>query len=224
MSWQILIPTIPHRHAKLCGLLEVLDAQMRPGVRVMVYRDNLEVSYAGKLQALYDAATADYVSSLADDDSVAPDFIPAVCEAMEQDPDYVGFRVRYTEAGVPQLPVIHSLACGGWRQDAAGLYRDYMYYNPVRRSLAQRVKFRGPYCDEEWAQDMRSLGVAATQVYIDREMLYYQRDSADNFHTPRRPVPEETILPLPSYPWLDTLGEPGAHPALLPHLRGRGLG
>ena len=47
-----------------------------------------------------DMATADYTSHLANDDSVAPDFIPRVLEAMESDPDYVGFKVRYTEAGV----------------------------------------------------------------------------------------------------------------------------
>lgn len=42
VTWQILIPTIPHRHDKLAGLLETLDAQMRPGVGVLAYRDNLE--------------------------------------------------------------------------------------------------------------------------------------------------------------------------------------
>ena len=50
---------------------------------------------------------------------------------------------------------------------------------------------------------MRSLGAAVTEVFIDSEVLYYQRTPADNFHTPRRPLPGDAIPPLPSYPWLD---------------------
>lgn len=203
--WQILIATIPHRHLKLADLLQVLDAQMLPDVRVLVYRDNLEASYAGKLQALMDAATATYVSVLSDDDSVSPDFLPRVHTAMESDPDQIGFRVRYTEAGVRQQPVIHSLACGGWLDTPAELRRDIMYFNPMRRELAQLARFRGFGCDAEWADDLRALGCVKTEVLIDDEVFYYQRDSADNFHSPRQPLPPETILPLPVYPWLDVL-------------------
>jgi hypothetical protein len=203
--WQILIPTIPHRHAKLSGLLRQLDAQMQLGVQVVVYRDNLETSYAGKLQALMDAATGVYVSVLSDDDGVCPDFLPRVYAAMDSGPDQVGFRVRYTEAGVRQQPVIHSLTCGGWSDGAAELRRDIMYFNPVRRELAQRARFRGPYCDAEWAEDLRALGCIQTEVFIDAEMLYYQRDAADNFHTPRQPAAAGQILPLPRYCWLAEL-------------------
>ncbi len=205
MIWQILIPTIPHRHVRLCGLLQVLDAQMRPDVRVTVYYDNLQASYRSKLQALYDAATADYVSSLADDDSVAPDFIPKVLNAMSEQPDQVGFRVRYTESGIRALPVIHSIRCGGWYQDGAGLYRDHMYYNPVRRELAQQVRFRGVACDEEWAEDLRKLGIVKTEEFIDEEVFYYQRTITDNFDTPKSPYSADQIPPLPEYPWLDVL-------------------
>jgi hypothetical protein len=206
VTWQILIPTIPHRHDKLCALLAVLDAQVQPGVRVLVYRDNLQVSYAGKLQALYDAATADYVSSLADDDSVSPVFVTRVMDAIARSrPDQVGFRVLYTEAGVRQMPVIHSITTPGWGAGGAGLFRDHCYYNPVRRELAQQVKFRGPYCDEEWAEDLRNLGIIKTEEFIDEEIFWYQRNPADNFHSARQPFPEDAIPPLPRYPWLDVL-------------------
>jgi hypothetical protein len=202
MRYQILVPHIPHRHKKLLELLDVLAAQMRPDVEVLVYTDNLDVSYAEKCQTLADMATADYTSHLANDDSVAPDFIPRILEAMEQGPDYVGFRVRYTEAGVRQQPVIHSLDCGGWFDEPHLLLRDLMYYNPIRRVLAQQVKFRGPFCDIEWADDLRALGVVKREVFIDDEMLYYRRDSSDNFHTPRVPMPADEIPELPEYPFV----------------------
>ena len=197
-----MIPHIPHRHAKLVELLDILAAQMRPGVEVLIYTDNLQASYADKCQALADAATADYTSHLANDDSVAPTFVPRIMEALGQDPDYVGFKVRYTEAGVLQQPVIHSLKCGGWFENGGNLYRDLMYYNPIRRELADMVRFRGPYCDVEWADDLRATGCVKTEVFIDEELHYYRRDSSDNFHTNRQPVPEADIPALPTFPFV----------------------
>jgi hypothetical protein len=58
VRYQILIPHIPHRHDKFCQLLETLKPQMRPGVEVLVYADNLEATYCEKLQTLADAADA----------------------------------------------------------------------------------------------------------------------------------------------------------------------
>jgi hypothetical protein len=215
LLWQILIPHIAGaRHAKLCALLDVLAPQMMPGVEVVIYADNLEASYEAKLQALTDSATADYVSVLSDDDMVAPDFIPRVTEAMAPGPDYVGFRVRYTEDGIAQRPVIHSLACGGWNDNSRDgeMHRDLMYYNPVRREHAQRVRFRGPTCDIEWADDLRALGCVRTEVFIDAELHYYQRVSSDNFHTARQPLPAGEIPDPPARPFARYLD-----PARSPH-------
>jgi hypothetical protein len=203
MIWQILIAHMPHRHAKLIELLDVLAAQMAPGVEVVIYTDNLENSYPAKLQALADAATADYTSHLSNDDSVAPDFVPRILHAMKHDdPDYIGFRVRYTEAGVPQMPVIHStLHADGWHDMPHLLLRDFMYFNPIRRTLAERVRFRGPFCDVEWAEDLRAMG-PVPETFIDAELLYYRRDPADNFHTARVPMPEDEIPTIPAYPFV----------------------
>ena len=104
LHWQILITTIPHRHDKLCALLEYLDAQMRPGVGVLLCRDEHLAGYRPGLQALMDAATAEYVSAIADDDTYSPDAIPRITAALETRPDYVGFRVRLTENGVRRIP------------------------------------------------------------------------------------------------------------------------
>lgn len=208
--WQLLITTIPHRHDKLCGLLAALDAQMQPGVSALVCRDEHLDGYRPGIQALMDAATAEYVSAIADDDMVSPDFIPEVTGALARRPDYVGFRVRYTESGIRQKPVIHSLSCGGWSDGGPEYRRDLMYQNPVRREHAQRVRFRGLACDIEWADDLRALGVVETEVFIDDELFWYQRDLSDYISTPRQPWPGHLIRPLPSYPWLSVVEHPGA--------------
>lgn len=206
MIWQILIPTIPHRHGKFVALLDVLAAQMRPGVEVLIYRDNLQSSYAEKLQALADAATADYTSHLADDDSVSPVFISRILEAFKDQPDYVGFRVLYTEGGDLREGVTHSLQYPGW-SDSPAKVRDLMYYNPIRRELAEQVRFRGGDCDREWADDLRAAGIVKTEVFIDEEMYYYQHETGDDFRTPRQPWAGE-LPPLPEHPFVRYICEP----------------
>lgn len=220
--WNILITTIPHRHDKLCGLLELIDSQMRPGVSVLVCRDEHLAGYRPGLQALMDAATAEYVSAIADDDLYAPDAIPQVMAALETRPDYVGFRQRFTENGIRRYPVTNTLACYGWNGcvpselgysrpiPPEGFQLDLHYVNPVRREHAQRVRFRGLACDTQWADDMRELGCVETEVFIDAEILWYQRDLSDYISTPRQPLPGELVQPLPSYPWLSVVEHPGA--------------
>jgi hypothetical protein len=109
MTWDILICSIVHRADMLDDLLAELGRQLVPGVGVRVFRDNLETVYGEKCQRLLDSSTADYVSFLDDDDWIAEDFIATIMEALDQEPDYVGFKVLYTVDGHPQIPVFHTL-------------------------------------------------------------------------------------------------------------------
>ena len=53
------------------------------------------------------------------------------------------------------------------------------------------MRFRGLACDVEWADDIRALGCVKTEVFIDDEIFYYQRDTSDYISTPRQPLPED---------------------------------
>ena len=113
-TWDILIASIAHRTDMLTDLLAELKRQLVPGVGVLVYRDNRQQLYGPKCQRLYDASKADYVSMLDDDDWISEDYIQAVMEALREKPDYVGYKILYTEHGQPQIPIIHSLQYRGW--------------------------------------------------------------------------------------------------------------
>ena len=143
------------------------------------------------------------MSWASNDDSVAPDFVDRILEALKLKPDYVGFDVLYTEDGAPQLPVKHDLLSGGWFTQAGVIYRDLMHYNPIRWELAMQVRFRGdPYlADRVWAADLRALGCVKTQVYIHAPMYYYRHSSRDDFVTRREPMPPP-LPELPQYRWL----------------------
>lgn len=174
-SWQILICSIPHRDEMLTSLLTELGRQHQPGLGVLVCRDNIDLEYGAKCQKLLDASTAEYVSFLDDDDWIEPDFIEAIMEALDQRPDYVGFNVNFTEDGVKQMPVYHSLQHNGWVNNPEALYRDIVHFNPIRRDLAVQSSWSGGCgADRHWADRLRDLGCVRTEVYIDRELHHYR--------------------------------------------------
>lgn len=209
LTWEILVATIPHRHAKLVTLLAEIGRQQEelfgPGetpVGVLLYRDNLEVTYAGKNQALTHAATAEYVSCLDDDDWPAPGFLAWIWRALASRPDYVGFPVLWTRNGTPQLPVTHSLACGGWENKPDRLYRDIAQFNPIRRELALEGTWAGADGpDRNWANGVRASGRCVTQEWIPEVMYHYRESTGDTFGTVRQPWPGP-LPELPSWPWL----------------------
>ena len=204
----MLITSIPHRHASLLALLAELDRQLPvPGAAVRVYRDNLQASYGDKSQALIDSSRADYISFTDDDDLVAPDFVSRVMAVLQDEPDYVGFPVRWTVDGEQQRPVEHSLRHGCWEDRAGMLVRDIAQFNPVKRELALLGRWEGGYqAERRWGDQVRATGRVKTEAWIPDAMYYYQDSPADTFMICRQPFAEADIPLLPSYPWLTSIG------------------
>lgn len=204
----ILIPTIPHRHHRLCVLLEELERQWEQGLSVIVLRDNLERpgwASHGKRQDLVEAARGDYIVFIDDDDWVAVDYVAKIMAALRQDPDYVGFQVIYTENGTRNWLDDHSLRHGRFGQEGNMLLRDISHINPIRRRLASQVRWSSQ-SDEDWTNELRATGTVKTEVYIPEEMYHYRRDYGDGWLTERTPM----ALPLPEiprYPWLTLIDQ-----------------
>jgi hypothetical protein len=220
VTWDILLPTMPHRHEQMCELLAELHRQWQPGLGVLVYRDNLrragDASY-GKWQDLQEMSRAEYTSFIGDDDWVAPDFVCRVMEALENRPDYVGFAVRYTVNGNPATPVEHSLRYDGWHDYPSLLVRDINHQNPIRRELALLATWETTHqgADRTWAADLRATGKVRNEAWIGEQMYHYQenpgswsRGAAEG----RMPMPVSEIRPLPRYPWLTAVDECAACP------------
>jgi glycosyl transferase family 2 len=202
-TWDILICSIVHRTGMLADLLAELERQLQPGVGVRVCRDNLETEYGDKCQRLLDSSEAEYVSFLDDDDWIESDFISAIYKALQKRPDYVGFKVRYTEDGEPQVPVFHTLARHGWENTSEALYRDIVHFNPIRRDLAVRSQWEGgDGADARWAQGLRDQGIVKTEVFIDRELHHYRHRRADTFTMSSQQPPLVEPVPRPIFPWV----------------------
>jgi hypothetical protein len=204
--WDILIPTIPHRHEKLCGLLYELDRQWQLGLGVIVFRDNLETPTGDKRQKLLEASQAVYVSFVDDDDDLSPFFVRRIMGALSASPDYVGFKVNYWAGGELEMQAEHSLRYDGWHTWPDKMVRDISHLNPIRRDLAMTGRFSGESGEDyKWAAGVRAMGRVRNEEWIPEVMYEYRFSAADCHRTARRPFREQAIRPLPSYPWLVTL-------------------
>jgi hypothetical protein len=208
VTWDVLICSIPHRHVTLLELLADLNRQWQPGFGALIYRDNLEDSYGAKTQTLLNRSRTQYVSCIDDDDLLAPDGVARIMAALQAQPDYVGFMVRWTTDGVPEVPVEHSLAHSNWTNRPDILLRDITQFNPIRRELALLGTWEGGNeAERRWSSGVRASGKCVSQAWLpDPPVYYYRSSSKDTFKMERFPMPQDQIPLLPSYPWLTVVG------------------
>jgi glycosyltransferase involved in cell wall biosynthesis len=214
-TWDLLIASIPHRHETLCELLACLDAQITAcealgRVGVLLYRDNLTVSYGEKTAALVAASEADYVSCIDDDDLLSPDGLARVLIALGSEPDYVGFAIGWTRDGEQKIPVEHSLRHPRWEDGPERLLRSVMQFNPIRRELAVAGQWSGGYgAEKAWGDRVIATGRCQTEAWIPPPPVYlYREKTGDTFLTGRQALAD--VKPLPAYPWLTVLAAPGS--------------
>lgn len=185
--WTVLVATLGQRSDRFRRLLDALLPQLEPyagRVTVLAYRNNGERPLSHVRQTLVEHATSDYVSFVDDDDLVPPYHVDEVTRCLEDDVDYVGWRMQCVLDGVPLKPTFHSLRYDRWWDDDRGYYRDVSHLNPVRRELALRADFRrgDPPEDVSWADQLR--GQLKTECYVDRVMYLYQASSVDSTWRP----------------------------------------
>ena len=180
-SWDILIATVGQRERQFTELMAHLLPQVelaRGAVRVTALWNHGERSIGAVRQDLLDSATGEYVSFIDDDDWVPNDFVGSVRWQLDHHtPDYVGWRLQCYQDGQPLKPTIHSIRYDNWHDDDDAYYRDISHLNPIRRTIAQQVRYPDvtEFEDRLWAARVRPL--VRTERFIDYVMYYYRASS-----------------------------------------------
>lgn len=182
LLWQILIATLSRRQHKFLDLLDALlpQCEMTPDVHILACSNDGEESIGVIRDKLMQAAEAEYVSFIDDDDMITDDFIPAIRWALRLDPapDVVGFNVGYTYMGSPGPPSMLSIQ-NEPHDTPEMLYRDLTHVQPLKRELAQQGSFaKGWPEDSTWRGQVRPL--VKDEIYIDRELYAYRHDPRDS--------------------------------------------
>jgi glycosyltransferase involved in cell wall biosynthesis len=175
----IAIPTIFGREEQFNSLLAELERQKEPyyfQVEILWHKDNKEMSIGAKRNLLYKQAKGAYTVLLDDDDTVAPDYIAKVMEALKQEPDCVGYLEQCTMDGVVKI-ACHSNRFKDWKDNYGGYdyARTIFYKDVIKTSIAQKVQVRDMRFGEDhnFAKRLKVSGLLKKEVFINEIMYYY---------------------------------------------------
>lgn len=178
MKLSILIPTIKDRTEMLNRLLEVLKPQIVEGVELIIDKDDGEVPIGEKRNRMMQKATGEYVCFIDDDDMIPPYYVAKILNAIELNPDCVGFwLIRYVN-GVESGMACHSLRYRKYATVESDtrltMYeRTPNHLNPIKRSIAIQVPFPTTNHGEDTDFAKRVYPMLESEVFVDSEMYRY---------------------------------------------------
>ena len=206
--WQILMITVETRTPQFVQIASKLSDQcaaFNGEVTILVDRDNFDRSMYEKRNRLVQAATAEYINFVDDDDDVSDEYVERVMEQLRKGPDCVGFRLQMN-AGRPT-----------WLSkdnDSDYVQGDWQYYpishlNPFRASLAKTVPY-GPTTDGWTDHDGRVANelrqIAQTEECVDRDhTMYFYTRGGGSLSNQGRPPASLTTTPNPEIPFVSYL-------------------
>lgn len=177
----ICIPSYAARTETLFRLVRSLQAQPRSNeVEILVATDGGHTVVGAKRNRLVSAAVGRYIVHIDDDDEVAPNYIPAILEAIDANPGVDAICLRGVRTNPSREEVFFDYVVGGvdgvFGEDRA-LWRTPNHLCPIRAELAKAVPFprrtRGE--DLEWGKAIKPFLRSQARAGAAGEVLYFYR-------------------------------------------------
>ena len=174
----ILIPSITERSEQLEKLVGNLKGQIddRLSAEIITGVDNRDMSIGKKRNKLVEAASGTYTVFIDDDDQVSPLYVQEILDAIiTYKPDVIGFYVNclnYPSKGKSKLALL-SLKCTEWKELPDIINRTPNHLAPVKRSIAQNVKYPHIRYAEDYAYSVELYKHLKDEHFIDKVMYIY---------------------------------------------------
>lgn len=145
-------------------------------VETIIYKDDKKISIGEKRERLYSLANGTYSFMIDDDDSIAPNAIELILNAIKNNPEIpcITFREKCMMNGVYKSSN-HSIRYSQWmdNQDGFDYVRSPFYKDVIRTDIARSVPF--PHIryneDEQWSKALKPF--LTDEIHIDEELYHY---------------------------------------------------
>lgn len=171
---EILILTMPTRVKYLARILDCLEPQLTPEVKITARVCDLNLTLGENREVMRQRATGEYICFVDDDDVVAADYVKTILPLLDG-VDIIGFECQlYVDGELDTKRDFHTITAGTWYNTPTAYYRDISHLSPIRREIALASPMEGGHGEDgRWADRMRALKVIQTEHYIDKIMYYY---------------------------------------------------
>jgi hypothetical protein len=177
-SLTILIPTLPDRTHFLTPLIEELNKQIGDkDITIKTDFTGKELSIGSKRQKMLLECTSDYVAHIDDDDEISDDYIDKIYEAIQKEPDVVGFNGWISTDGQnKQNWSISTKYNWAENQDGFRYVRYPNHLSPIKTELAKQSGFKDMKHGEdfEYSMALKRSGNLKNQVFIDSYLYHYK--------------------------------------------------
>jgi len=182
----ILIPTVIGREEQLNKLCNIVGNQILPfgdTVDIFCISDNKEMTIGEKRESLYNQSKGLYSWQIDDDDSIAPNAIELILNAIRSNPEVscITFREKCTMNGEYKSSN-HSLKYSQWMDNSDGYdyVRSPFYKDVIRTDIAKSVPFKKIRYneDEQFANDLYPH--LKDEIHIEEELYYYNYEPKDS--------------------------------------------
>jgi hypothetical protein len=175
----VLICTIPKRHEEFVTLLQDIENYKKlVNIKIEVFFDSrLDISIGKKRHALLDRANGLYSCFIDDDDKITPYYFKIIEDAIRSgDYDCIQLNGRYYIDNKFDRPFIHSLKYNKWSEDEIAYYRSPNHLNPIKTTIARKVKFHdiSNQEDRKFSEELLKQKLLKTEYTHDKvQYLYY---------------------------------------------------
>jgi hypothetical protein len=198
----ILIVTLKRRRPYLARLMRRLAPQLTSRVEVFTLEDEGAETIGTKRQRLLDSelvSACTWTCFVDDDDLVSTDYVPRILGALDENPDVVGFKLRFYEDGKLRGQAIHSLDRNPYKRSVEApsprneprlYYRIPNHLNPVRLEMARAAGFpdRNHGEDASFSRELYKKFPNMREVFIDSFIYEYF------YRSPRRRKESEELI------------------------------
>jgi len=174
IKFEIMILTMATREKFLARMLDCLEPQLTPEVKVTIRLCDPQYTLGENREMLRRASVGEYIAFVDDDDVVACDYVKTILPLLDG-VDIIGFECQlYVDGILEEKRDYHTITAGSWYNTDTAYYRDISHLQPIRREIALAASMEGGHGEDgRWADKMRALGVIKTEHYIPDKIMYY---------------------------------------------------
>ena len=173
----VLIPSLSSRSHLLAELRKELNRQigLKSEIEVIVSTDDGTKTVGQKRNELIQSASGEYVVFIDDDDQISDNYLNEIMEALESNPDCIGFLGYMTINGGSQkvFKLSKELEYG---EDTYYYYRPTNHLCTVKREIALKIKFPEKDLGEDYdyAMRLKASGLLKKEIFIDKQIYHYR--------------------------------------------------